>query len=87
MSLKQYTFFHNYVAIHLYTHPEPTAHGNISLKCGVYFLLSEHTKKWSEANQFCCERGMYLVSIYSLEKQHCLYDLLNERMLCVDGFF
>jgi hypothetical protein len=59
--------------------PEPTAFGNITMKCGVYFLNSELEKTWSDAKQYCCDVGMNLVSVFSLEKQHCLYDLLSKR--------
>jgi hypothetical protein len=61
--------------------PEPTAFGNTSLICGVYFLTNELKKTWSEAYKFCCEFRMNLVSVYSLEKQNCLYDLLAKRKL------
>jgi len=61
--------------------PEPAAFGNISMICGVYLLTSELKKTWSEAKKFCRDIGMNLVSIYSLEKQNCLYDLLAKRKL------
>jgi hypothetical protein len=60
---------------------EPSAFGNISMACGVYFLTNELKKTWSEAKEFCCEIGMNLVSIYSLEKPNCIYDLLAKRKL------
>jgi len=32
---------------------------------------------WSEAQQFCCKLGMSLVTIYSIDKQYCLFDSMN----------
>jgi hypothetical protein len=51
--------------------------------CGVSFLTSELKKTWFEAKKFCCEIGMNLVSIYSLEKQNCLYNLLVMRKIAI----
>lgn len=60
---------------------EPTAFGKISSMCGVYLLLGQQQKTWQEAETFCCSVGMNLLTIFSMEKLSCLYDVFSTGSL------
>lgn len=60
---------------------EPTAFGNISSMCGVYLLLGQQQKTWQEAEKFCCSVGMNLLTIFSVEKLSCLYNVFSTGSL------
>jgi len=43
-------------------------------------MLSKKLATWSEAEQFCCSIGMNLLTVFSVQKQRCLYDVLSTRL-------
>ncbi|CAB3375341.1 Hypothetical predicted protein [Cloeon dipterum] len=56
----------------------PKSVGEWKKSCGVYHLIPNVKMSWNAARSFCCSISMRLVSIYSLEKQFCLHEVLQQ---------
>jgi hypothetical protein len=44
------------------------------------FIHHELKETWKGARDYCCQLGMSLLTIYSVEKQSCLYDTMKNIM-------
>lgn len=76
-------YFWNYnanIELIFWNSKEPTAYGKLNKKCGVYLLVNENLATWTEAEEYCCSIGMDLLTVFSVEKQTCLFDVLSKRI-------